>query len=153
MRFSGKVWKEGRFWLVEVPALDILTQGTTKQEALEMIADVIEGYVDRSDFEVKVFVGNGGDIEVGSNDVSALTALYLRRRRQASGLTLMEVARRLGARSHNAYARYEQGKAVPTIEKLAELLAVVDRERDIVIGRSCVKRQRIASEVPEVAGG
>lgn len=148
MRFSGKVWKEGRLWLVEVPALDIMTQGSTKQEALEMIADAIEGYVDRSGFEVKVFLGDGGDIEVGSNHVAALTALYLRRRRQASGLTLVEVARRLGVRSHNAYARYEQGKAVPTIEKLAELLAVVDQDRDIVIGRGCVDRRRTAREVP-----
>jgi hypothetical protein len=148
MRFSGKVWKEGRLWLVEVPALDILTQGNTKQEALEMIADAIEGYVDHSGFEVRVFLGIGGDIEVGSNDVAALTALYLRRRRQASGLTLVEVARRLGVKSHNAYARYEQGKAVPTIEKLAELLAVVDQDRDIVIGRGCSDRRQTAREVP-----
>lgn len=152
MRFSGKVWKEGRFWLVEIPALDIMTQGTTKQEAIEMIADAIEGYVGRPGFEVKVFSGISGDIEVGSNDVAALTALYLRRRRQASGLTLAEVARRLGARSHNAYARYEQGKAVPTIEKLSELLAVVDRDRDFVIGRGSMYRRRTAADAPETTG-
>jgi hypothetical protein len=145
MRFSGRVWKEGRWWLVEVPALEIMTQGSTRREALEMIADAIEGHVDRPGFEVRVFAGAGGEIEVGSDDVAVLTALYLRRRRQASGLTLVEVARRMGARSHNAYARYEQGKAVPTIEKLAELLAVVDGRRDIVIGRSAEAEARTGS--------
>jgi hypothetical protein len=145
MRFSGRVWREGRSWLVEVPALEIMTQGSTRREALEMIADAIEGHVDRLGFEVRVFTGAGGEIEVGSDDVAALTALYLRRRRQASGLTLVEVARLMGARSHNAYARYEQGKAVPTIGKLAELLAVVDGQRDIVIGRSAGAEARTGS--------
>jgi hypothetical protein len=148
MRFAGRIWKEGSSWLVEVPALDIMTQGSTKREALEMIADAIEGHVDRAGFEVTVFYRKGDTIEIGSSDVASLTALYLRRRRQASGLTLVEVARRLGARSHNAYARYEQGKAVPTIEKLAELLAVVDGDRDIVIGRSSVNRRRMVDGAP-----
>jgi hypothetical protein len=136
MRFSGRVWKDGATWLVEVPALDVMTQGRTKRDALAMIADAVEGFVDRPGFRAEVRVGDGGAIEVGSTNAAALTALLLRRRRQASGLTLAEVAARLGARSHNAYARYEQGRAVPTVEKLVELLSVVDDEHDVVIGRS-----------------
>lgn len=136
MRFGGRVWKDGGFWLVEVPALDITTQGRTRREALEMIADAIEGFVDKRGFRADVHAGPDGGIEVGSRDAAALTALFLRRRRQLSGLTLAQVAARLGARSHNAYARYEQGRSVPTVEKLVELLAVVDSGHDVVIGRS-----------------
>lgn len=136
MRFAGRVWKSGALWLVEVPALDVMTQGRTRREALEMIADAIEGYVDKRDFRAEVRPSEGDAIEVGSRDVAALTALLLRRRRQASGLTLTEVAARLGARSHNAYARYEQGRSAPTVAKLAELLSVVDEGHDIIIGRS-----------------
>jgi hypothetical protein len=136
MRFSGRAWKDGATWLVEVPALDVMTQGRTKRDALAMIADAVEGFVDRPGFRAEVHVGDGGAIEVGSANAAALTALLLRRRRQASGLTLAEVAARLGASSHNAYARYEQGRAVPTVEKLVELLSVVDDEHDVVIGRS-----------------
>ncbi|MCK9458103.1 MAG: helix-turn-helix domain-containing protein [Proteobacteria bacterium] len=135
MRFSGRVWKDGVTWLVEVPALDLMTQGRTRRAALAMIADAVEGFVDRRGFRAEVHDGGDG-IEVGSGDAAALTALLLRRRRQASGLTLAEVAARLGVRSHNAYARYEQGRAVPTIEKLVELLSVVDDGHDVVIGRS-----------------
>ena len=136
MRFKGKVWKDGKFWLIEVPALDVMTQGNTKREALEMIADAIEVLVDKPDFKIEVHAGRGDEIEVGSEDIGLLTALFLQRRRQASGLTLAETAKRLGAKSHNAYARYEQGKSVPTIEKLVELLSVVDSERDFVVSRS-----------------
>lgn len=135
MRFSGRVWKEGGVWLVEVPALELMTQGRTRREALEMIADAVEGFVDKRGFRAEVHDGGNG-IEVGSGDATALTALLLRRRRQASGLTLAEVAARLGARSHNAYARYEQGRAAPTVAKLVELLSAVDDGHDVVIGRS-----------------
>lgn len=136
MRFGGRVWKDRGVWLVEIPALDVMTQGRTRREALEMIADAIEGFVDKRGFRAVVHVGSDDRIEVGSADAAALTALLLRRRRQASGLTLAEVAARLGARSHNAYARYEQGRSIPTVEKLVELLSIVDAEHDVVIGRS-----------------
>jgi transcriptional regulator with XRE-family HTH domain len=52
-------------------------------------------------------------------------AVLLRRARARSGLSLAEVSRRLGHSSRNSYARYEQGRAVPTVEKLAELLGAV----------------------------
>ena len=136
MRFPGRVWKDGATWLVEVPALDVMTQGRSRREVLAMIADAVEGFVDKRGFQAAVYSGTGGGFELGSTDVAALTALLLRRRRQASGLTLAEVAARLGARSHNAYARYEQGRAAPTVAKLVELLAVVDAGHDVVIGRS-----------------
>ncbi len=33
MRFEGRVWKDkgGKYWLVEVPLLDVMTQGTSKK--------------------------------------------------------------------------------------------------------------------------
>ncbi|MHB1847073.1 MAG: helix-turn-helix domain-containing protein, partial [Deltaproteobacteria bacterium] len=52
--------------------------------------------------------------------------------REAHGLSLAEVSRRLGQRSRNAYARYEQGLSVPTIDKLEKLLSAVTG-RDFVL--------------------
>jgi transcriptional regulator with XRE-family HTH domain len=40
---------------------------------------------------------------------------------------------RLGVKSRNAYARYEQGVSVPTVEKLDELLRAVAPGRDLVL--------------------
>jgi predicted RNase H-like HicB family nuclease len=41
MKLEGKVWKSGKHWLVEVPSLDVMTQGYSKEEALMMIRDAI----------------------------------------------------------------------------------------------------------------
>jgi predicted RNase H-like HicB family nuclease len=131
MRYAGRISRQGRFWAAEVPVLHVYTQGRTKREAFEMVADAIEMLVDREGFQVDVHPGDAGYFEVGSDDEAGLVALLLRQQRIGSGLTLVEVARRLEARSHNAYARYEQGHCVPTIEKLAELLGALGS--DIVL--------------------
>ena len=135
MRFKGKVLKDGKFWYIEVPELDVMTQGYTKKEAFEMIADAIEMLVDKPGFKVEVTPVSKEEFEVGSADTATLVALLLQRRRQAKGLTLAETAKLIGAKSQNAYARYEQGKSMPTVPKLMELLSAVDGH-DFVLSRS-----------------
>jgi hypothetical protein len=53
--------------------------------------------------------------EIDSPDQAALTAFLLRRKRTLERLSFSAVARRLGSASLNAYARYEHGRAVPSI--------------------------------------
>jgi len=113
-----------------------MTQGRTRAEALEMVADWLVTMVDRPGFRAEVFPRGKYDFEVTGNDVPALTALLLRRRRQASGASLREVADRLGASSRNTYARYERGEAVPTIDKFDELLEATLPTGDFVIRES-----------------
>lgn len=136
MRFEGRVFRIGRHWAVEVPILDVVSQGRTKKEALEMIADAVESLVNRPGFTLEVFPGTGEHFEVSSEDQPTLTAFLLRRARQRAGLSLAQVAERLGATSINAYARYEQGRSVPTIQKLSELFAAVMPHRDLVLVES-----------------
>ncbi|NJL29400.1 MAG: helix-turn-helix transcriptional regulator [Thermoanaerobaculia bacterium] len=130
MRFEGRVWKDGKFWLIEVPALEAITQGRTKAEALVMVKDLLETMANEPGFEAQVEAMSGDRFEVTANDAKTLVALLLRRQREVQGLTLAEAAQRLQQTSRNAYARYEQGKAMPTVEKLEELLnAVVPGKR------------------------
>jgi hypothetical protein len=84
----------------------------------------------------EVHPGKGDYFEIDSPDQAALTAFLLRRKRTLEGLSLSAVARRLGASSLNAYARYEQGRTVPTIEKLSRLLAAVSGTKDFVLSES-----------------
>lgn len=133
MRFEGKVVHEGRFWLAEIPLLDAMTQGRTRKEALDMIADWMVTMVNRTDFTARVHPRNHYEFEVSGSDAAAMTALLLRRRREASGASLREVASRLGASSRNAYARYERGDAVPTVDKLDALLKATSPGVDFVI--------------------
>jgi hypothetical protein len=136
MRFEGKLVRDGRFWLAEIPLLDAMTQGKTRAEALTMISDWLETMIDRPGFCAEVHPRGKSEFEVSGNDVAALTALLLRRRREASGVSLREVADRLGASSRNAYARYERGEVVPTVEKLDALLKAASPDGDFVIRES-----------------
>ncbi|MCJ7588955.1 MAG: helix-turn-helix transcriptional regulator [Candidatus Aminicenantes bacterium] len=48
-------------------------------------------------------------------------------------MSLAEVAARLGAKSINGYARYEQGRSIPSVRKLSQLYAAVGRTGDFVL--------------------
>jgi hypothetical protein len=132
MRLEGKIWKDGKHWLVEVPALNAMTQGRTKREAYMMLEDLVETMMDSPGFEATAYPQSDDRLELGSNNVKLLVALLLRRQREKRGITLAEAARRLDQKSRNAYARYEQGRAVPTVEKLEELLKAIAPDEDFV---------------------
>jgi hypothetical protein len=136
MRLTGRIWKDGKFWLAEVAMLDATTQGRSRPEALRMVVDLVETMANKEGFHVRVFSGDGDSFEIGSDDVATLVALMLRRQREKRGLSLAEVARRLGSSSKTAYARYEQGRSVPTIDKLFELLAAVAPDEDFVFSEA-----------------
>ena len=136
MRFQGKLIRDGKWWLAEVPVFAAMTQGRTRKEALEMIADWFLSVVDRKGFAVQVHPTGRDDFELSSKDSRQMIALLLKRQRQHSGLSLAQVAERLGAKSRNAYARYEQGVSVPTVDKLDELLRAIAPDREIVVRQS-----------------
>lgn len=133
MRLVGRIFRDGKFWLAEVPILDAMTQGRSREEAFEMVVDMLRTLVDDARFEVSVTARGEGAFEVVSPDVRTMTCLLLRRARQRGGRTLSEIAKVLGARSRNAYARYEQGVSVPSIEKLCELWRAACPDSDLVL--------------------
>jgi hypothetical protein len=136
VRFHGRIYRSGKHWLAEVPVFDALTQGRTRNEALAMIDDWFVSMVDQPKFAVRMFSSGHTDFEIASDDPRPMISLLLRRQRQKSGLSLKQAAERLGAKSRNAYARYEQGVAVPTVAKLDELLRAIAPDRDIVVRQS-----------------
>ena len=138
MRVQGRIFKDGRFWLAEVPMLDAMTQGRTEAEALVMVKDMVEALANCPGFSVTVHSCGSGDIELGSDDARCMVAFMLRRQRARSGLSLAEAAQRLGAKSLNAYARYERGESSPTLEKLSQLMAAVSPGSDFVLQRGVV---------------
>ena len=142
MRFAGQVVKAGRWWAIEVPDLGAFSQGKTKKEAYAMIRDAIEAMIDKPGFTVDVHHGSGSYFEVGSTEDAALVAFFLRQQRGLSGRTLEQVARNLGQTSVNAYARYEQGASVPTIDKLTELLRALEPDADFVLRKSGIPERR-----------
>jgi predicted RNase H-like HicB family nuclease len=133
MRYAGRIAKVDKYWAIEVPILDVITQGRSKKEAYGMIADAIETLVNKEGFKVNVYPGEGEYFEIDSDDPTTLLALLLKRKRVKHGLTLVEASKRLGSSSHNAYARYEQGKIKPTVQMFDRLLKAVSPEKEYVI--------------------
>lgn len=93
MRARGRIFEDGGFWLAEVPILDAMTQGTSKEDALDMVKDMVEMLANRPSFSVTVHSCPDDNIELGSDDVRGLVALILQRQRTRNGLSLPEVAR------------------------------------------------------------
>jgi len=119
-----------------VPVFDAMTQGRTRDEALAMIEDWFVTMVDQPDFSLRTYTVGRTEFELASDDARPMISLLLRRQRHKSGLSLTQAAERLGAKSRNAYARYEHGSSVPTVAKLDELLRAIAPERDIVVRQS-----------------
>lgn len=129
MMLIGRIAKEeGPFWSAHAELVGAFTHGNSRREAVAVLAELIEAIVARPGFKVTIrdyARGGDGAVMIDANEPALLAAQVLKHQRELSGLSLAQVARRLGARSRNAYARYEQGTSVPTIDKLVELLAVV----------------------------
>lgn len=129
MELEGKIWKDKKFCLVEVPSLDAMTQGRTRKEALAMIKDLVKEMVisyfpnvDIEDLEVGVVDHKGQSIGIMTNNNSLILALSLRRQREKSGSTIRDVVERLGSASPNAYAQYEKGRTRISLEHYERLL-------------------------------
>ncbi len=127
MKIVGKVWKseDRKFWLAEIPALDLMTQAKSKKAIPEMIKDAVELLMDDSSFSVKVTAFDDF-VFLDANDTKKLIALILKRQRQKNHLNLEEVATHLRARSINEYAQYEQGRHLPSFDKFEQLLKAID---------------------------
>jgi predicted RNase H-like HicB family nuclease len=133
MEFEGKLWKDGKEWLVEVPALDICTQGHSRKDALKMIKDavevLIEGYFPNEDVKkFKITVHDYGKKTIGitSSNNSLMVSFSLIRQRELSKSSVRDVIERLGSKSPNFYAQYERGTVNITLNQYEKLLKAVN---------------------------
>src|ERR1700722_10592025 len=150
MEFEGKVWKDGKFWLIEVPALNVMTQGTTKKEALEMAQDNVFGLIEcyfeseiSKNFAVTVNEYKEGIIGITATDTKLLLALSLRRQREKSGSTVREASERLGSKSPNAYAQYEKGRTNISLDQYERLLNAANPKQQTHLNPTCAPKSRL----------
>lgn len=50
MRFQGTVCRDGKQWLAEVPVFPAMTQGHSREEVLEMMADWLSAWLIAKDY-------------------------------------------------------------------------------------------------------
>ena len=91
-----------------------------------MAKEAIELVVNLEGFKVTIEPGQDNKFFIIPNNIGPILAMILRQKRVDNGLSIREIADRLGQSSPNSYGRYENGKSIPTIEKFDELLAAID---------------------------
>ncbi|MGC1879310.1 MAG: helix-turn-helix transcriptional regulator [Rhabdochlamydiaceae bacterium] len=135
MELEGKIWKEGRWWIVEVPCLNITSQGKTKKNAFLMIKDAVfelmKSYFSdwSKEFNITVHDYKGDSFGLTSNDNKLLLSFLLIRQREESGLSIRDVAERLSSKNPNSYAQYEKGKMNFSINQYEKLMHAINPKR------------------------
>jgi len=132
MYLKGKIFKEGRFWIIEVPILNITTEGYSKKDAYNMMRDAVESLVSKKSFKTEVIDLTNNEFLLGSNDCETLISFMLKQQRHKHNLSLSDMADRIGASSKNAYAQYEQGKNLPSLTKLETFLEAMNEDAKLV---------------------
>jgi predicted RNase H-like HicB family nuclease len=132
MELEGKVWKDGNFWLIEVPSLNITTQGKSKRDALFMLKDAVLGLMEsyfgklNENFDISVHDYKKGNIGLSSNDIKLLLSFLLIRKREENGLSIRQVAKRLQSKNPNSYAQYEKGRINFSIDQYEKLMHAIN---------------------------
>lgn len=134
MNFDGTLKKDetSGMWIAEILALDVMTQGNSIEQALLMIKDGVKELLldifPKKAKEVALDIEHLEDkhFELKSNNTKLLISLALRRQREAVGLTIRDVAKRLGASSVNAYVQYERGRINVSLNMLDKLLTAIN---------------------------
>ena len=126
MRIQGKVLKAKNCWVIEVPSMDLVTRGRTRKEAFDKLKSSMRTLGEDKTFSLKLEWEDRDSFYLSSPKIKKLIAFILFRLRAKQGLSLEDVRKRLGVKSKNAYAQYEQGRAEPTMSKMKELLKALD---------------------------
>jgi DNA-binding XRE family transcriptional regulator len=135
IKFEGTLAKAGNFWSVCIPTLEVYTQGKSPKKALSMIQEALELSVNRVGFAVVIDLFNPHQFVVRTQKAEHekyLIALMLKNQRAKFGLSLREVAQRLGL-TQNAYAQYEYARAIPSLTKVEEFINAMSQNLHVVL--------------------
>ena len=89
MKLEGRIWKDvkTKYWVADVPLLDISTQGRSRKQALAMIEDAIPIEAEKEALRIQAQPSREpGVFTVSASDPDSLIALLLKRQRTCRGL-------------------------------------------------------------------
>jgi predicted RNase H-like HicB family nuclease len=132
MKLEGNYKKDGKFWLSEIPFIQLMDQGKSKSDCLKMIKSAIEELINKPGFKCEVEDMGDGVFTLSSKDIGVLAGFVLRRLREANGLTVRDMAKRLHEKSHTTYARHESGESSVPMETFGRYVEAI-AHKELVI--------------------
>lgn len=132
MKVIGHYYKAKKFWITEIPMIQLMDQGRTKKEGLIMIQDAIQILINDKSFNCDVTDLGDGKFAISTQQVKPFTAFIVRRLREAQGLTIRETGALLGMKSHTEYARHESGKVAMNMETFNRYVQVLSSKEIIL---------------------
>ena len=135
-------------YFVEIPDLELYTQAESLDDALEMARDVIKLMFKEAgikSFAVDWENKDAGSFSVRTSDIDGLLAFVMKRKRHEAGITLQELAKKMGFKSHNSVAAYEMADRSPTVGKFAEIAEGLGYELVISLQKKGKKSKKKAS--------
>ncbi|GAG18223.1 unnamed protein product [marine sediment metagenome] len=97
LKLKGTIHEEGKHWLIELPSIEIMTQGTSKSDAFLMLNDCMATLLDEP-VKYGVIPIDAGNFKISFPQTSNIVRLVFDRLRQSS-------------LCHNAKERAEQEKS------------------------------------------
>lgn len=132
MKLKGNYYKDGSWWLAEIPSIQYLEQGKTKSELFELVKSGIQLLMEDTPFKCTVEDQGEGEFILSSDNPRVMGCFIIKRLREAQGLSIREVAQKLGHKSHTEFARHESGKTAMTLETFNKYVQALS-DKDIVI--------------------
>lgn len=132
MKIEGRYFKDGKFWISEIPLISLMDQGKSKTESLKMIKSAVEELMHESGLKCTLDDTGDGEFLLSSQDTKLLGCFVLKRMREAHGLSIREMSAKLRHKSHTEYARHESGKTAMTLETFNHYIEVLT-EKELVI--------------------
>ena len=141
MEILALIKKEKKMWEIEVPIMSLYTCGRTKTEAIEMLKDLLESALkdhfskkyNNKKVAIKIVVREIGMLGIEAKDMRPLLSYALYRQREESHMTIKQVAKRLGSKYPNAYAKYERGNINITLNQYNKLIHAISPNRELIL--------------------
>ena len=126
MQILGKIWKDGKLWVIECPTLDASTQASTKKDALAMMVDLVQTMVNDDKYDVSICADGNDTFSMTFKDPTPVIAAIIARSRSSSKFyeTSVSAARGLSLIMKKIEAR--EISVQEALEELSDIAAVWD---------------------------
>ncbi|MBC7532996.1 MAG: helix-turn-helix transcriptional regulator [Oligoflexus sp.] len=133
MLITAKIFEDKGGWLAQCESFCLMTQGSSKNDALSMLSDAVQSLYPNFNHQVTWINEKEGLAAVESESIAEALGIMIERNRNDSDLTLNEFANLVGSRNHNSIYAYERATREASFTKIEELMKALGKKLVITL--------------------